>query len=112
MPEPRIFIMEPPRTPLGRALAFLGIVAAVVASFFIGVFVLAVALGVWVLLTLYRLLLGRSRPRRGSGGPGGPAGPSGQTGGDAEQGPRTYEGVAHVVEDGAEEKEQDRDERS
>jgi len=85
MPQPRIIMFSSPRTPLGRALAFVGLVAVVVASFFLGILVLAIALGGAVLMMVIRLFRGPG-PGPGAGG----VNPSG--------GPNVYEGEAVVVE--------------
>ena len=89
MNEPRIYVFTPPRTPLGRALAFVGLVALVVASFFVGIFVLAVALGAPVVMLLVRALRGRAAsvpPRAG---------------------PETFEAEVVVVEEQQQEPEED-----
>jgi hypothetical protein len=80
MPDPRIYAFRPPRTPLGRALFFVGVVALVVASFFVGIFILAVGLGIAVVMMLVRTV------RRRVGDP------------PAESGPNTFEGEVIVVE--------------
>jgi membrane protein implicated in regulation of membrane protease activity len=81
MNGPRIYTFTPPRTPLGRALMFVGLVAVVVASFFVGIFVLTVALGAAVVMMLVRLVRQRV--------------------GDAprQSGPETFEAEVVVVEE-------------
>ena len=89
MNDPRIYVFTAPRTPLGRALAFVALVALVVASFFIGIFVLAVALGVTVVMMLVRAVrhrVGDTPPRTG---------------------PHTFEAEVVVVEERTEELEED-----
>ena len=91
MNGPSIYTFTPPRTPLGRALMFVGLVALVVASFFVGIFVLAVALGVTVVMMLIRAV----RRRIGSV----------PQGGGSE--PRTFEAEVVVVEEPKDELERD-----
>jgi membrane protein implicated in regulation of membrane protease activity len=81
MNDPRIYAFRPPQTPLGRALFFVGVVALVVASFFVGIFILAVGLGIAVVMMVVRAV------KRQVGDP------------PRNDGPNTFEGEVVIVEE-------------